>query len=110
MGKVSDHEDANLAGEVAGSGDVGYGRDGSENCSEDKGVVWACWLSPRPDLSVLCPFPRSIGSLGTDDSGMYGMSACHDPGSLGSVSMGASSVGWESGTWATGVVGLGVGW
>ena len=69
VGRVSDHEDANLVGEGMGSGDVGYSRDGSKNCSEDKRVVWACWLSPRPDLSVFYPFPRSKGSLSAVDSG-----------------------------------------
>jgi len=46
---VFDHEDANLVGDGRGSGDVGYGSDGSEKGvrMEDGGVAeCACWMSP----------------------------------------------------------------
>jgi len=72
---VLDQEDANLVGGGRGSGDVGYGSDGSEKgVGLDEGESeWACWLSPSPVLSMFCPFPMSIGSSGTEDSGTKGI-------------------------------------
>ena len=74
---VFDQEDANLVGDGRGSGDVGYGSDGSENGVRADGVgsEWACWLSPSPVFSVFFPFPMSMGSSGMEDSGTKGISS-----------------------------------
>jgi len=73
-----DHEDANLVGDGRGSGDVGYGSDGSENgvrMEDGGGAECACWLSPSPVFSVFCPFPMSMGSSGTENSGTKGINS-----------------------------------
>ena len=86
-----------------GSGEVRYGRDGTEKGArlEDSGMGCACWLSPKPDFSVFCPFPKSIRSSSADDSSTNEISAWED-WEFGSVSMGVSPIGWELGTWSVG--------
>ena len=95
---VFDHEDANLVGDGSGSGDVGYGSDGSENgvqSDDGKGVECACWLSPSPVFSVFCPFPMSMGSSGMDDSGTKGINSWEVEAGVFSITV--SPAGCESG-------------
>jgi len=93
-----DHEDANLVGEGRGSVDVRYGSDGSENGVrlDDRGVVeCACWLSPSPVFSVFCPFPISMRSYGTEDSGTNGINSWEVEAEVFSITV--SPAGCESG-------------
>jgi len=92
------HEDANLVGDGRGSDDVGYGNDGSENGvrMDDGGFdECACWLSPSPVFSVFCPLPMSMGSSGTEDSGMKGINSCE--AEVGVFTITVSPAGCESG-------------
>jgi len=95
---VHGHEDANLVGDGRGSGDVGYGSDGSENgvrMDDRGGVECACWLSPSPVFSVFCPFPMSMGSSGMDDSGTKGINSWEVEAGVFSITV--SPAGCESG-------------
>ena len=58
---------------------------------------WACWLSPSPVFSVFCPFPMSMGSSGTEDSGTKGISSCEVEVGRPAVSISVFLAGCESG-------------
>jgi len=63
---------------------------------EDGGVAeCACWLSPSPVFSVFCPFPMSMGSSGTEDSGTKGISFWEVEAGVFSITL--SPAGCESG-------------
>jgi len=96
---VLDPEDANLVGDGGVSVDAGYGSDGSENGvrMDDGGFAeCACWLSRSPVFSVFCPFPISMGSSGTEDSGTKGISSWEVEAGVFSITV--SPAGCESGT------------
>jgi len=95
---VLDQEDANLVGDGRGSADVGYRSDGSEDGvrMDDRGVAeCACWLSPSPVFSVFCPFPMSMGSSGTEDSGTKGINSWEVEAGVFSITV--SPAGCQSG-------------